>query len=595
MKTVTLQIEGMTCEQCARILEGALQSAFPSAQVDVSYPRRNARVSLPPEVSEEQLLEAILQAGYQALVSREGRSISGGLEEGARKKSFSGGAGEGSGGRLSGGEGGSSTGRTAVAGKGPGGSSFGMRPLLIIGAGSAAFAAAIRAAELGAPVMLVEKGVMGGTCVNVGCVPSKTLLKAAETAYHRRHHPFAGIPKGNGMVDLPALVSQKGRLVEQLREEKYWKVLAAYPSVEYVEGKAAFVDPATVRIHLAAGGDREVRPSRVIVATGASPWVPPIPGLEKVPYWTNVEALEAQELPERLVVVGGSAVGVELAQLFSRLGSRVSIVEVLPTLVPNEDPQLGEALQRCFEEEGIEVYTGARMTSVSRRAGDGYRLEVEVAGQKRVFSADRLLMATGRRAQTRELNLPAAEVETDEKGFIRVDEFLRTSHPHIYAAGDCTNLPQFVYVAARAGTLAAENALNGDKRRLDLSSMPAVTFTDPQVASVGWTEEGARKRGLAVESRVLSFQHVPRALANRDTRGLAKIVCRRQDGRILGVHLLSPAAGEVIQTAVLAIQGELTVAQLADTLFPYLTEVEGLKLAAQTFQKNVSQLSCCAG
>lgn len=502
--------------------------------------------------------------------------------------------------------------------------------LLIVGGGSAAFAAAIRAAELGARVTMVERGTVGGTCVNVGCVPSKTLIRAAEIRHLAGHHPFDGLPSGNGAADLEtdleALVTQKDQLVARLRRAKYRDVLASYPDTEYVEGEARFTEARTIEVALAGGGDRRIEPDRVLLATGSSPWVPPVPGLEDVDYWTSADALAAEELPDRLVVVGGSAVGAELAQMFARLGSRVTLLEALPTLVPNEDPELGEALARHFREEGLEVHTGAAVTGTGRarnggfrasgaaRASSGFRasgavrasgafrasggtvrVTAVVKGHERTFTADRLLLATGRRANTGALALEAVGVETDARGFIRVDAGLRTNRPGVYAAGDCTPLPQFVYVAAKAGTVAAENAVGEGGRELDLSAMPAVTFTDPQVASVGLTEPDARKRGERIKVRTLPLEHVPRALVNRDTRGLVKLVARASDGRLLGAHVLSPAAGEVIQSAVLAVKHGLTVEELSDTLFPYLTEVEALKLAAQTYGKRVEQLSCCAG
>ncbi len=467
--------------------------------------------------------------------------------------------------------------------------------LLVVGGGSAAFAAAIRGAELGARVTMVERGTLGGTCVNVGCVPSKTLIKAAETRFRQHHHPFAGLSAVDGRLDLRALVEQKRELVTRLRQFKYREVLAAYPTIELLEGEARFVDPRRLEIQPAEGTVRELAADRVILATGASPWAPPIAGLDRVPWWTNVEALEAEVVPESLLVIGGSAVGVELAQLFARLGSRVTVIEMLPTLVPNEEPALGEALAQVFEEEGISVLTSARVTAVAHEEGNGYRLTVALDGAERTVAGERLLVATGRRANTGDLGLERAGVGTDRTGAIVVDPSLRTSQEGIFAAGDCTTLPQFVYVAARAGTLAAENALGGERRELDLSAMPAVTFTDPQVASVGLTETRAREQGVAVESRTLAMGEVPRALANRDPRGLIQIVAAAGDRRILGVHVLAPAAGEIIQTAVLAVQAGLTVDQLAGTLFPYLTEVEGLKLAAQTFSREVAHLSCCAG
>lgn len=552
MTRYDLVVEGMTCDQCVDNVRSALVGVDGVEEAEVSLCDRRARIRAGEGTRVDALVEAVQEAGYRAQPARIRPEAS------------------------------------DDHGSGPG------QDLLILGGGSAAFAAAIRAAELGARVSIVERGTQGGTCVNVGCIPSKTLIKAAEIRHLREHHPFDGVPRGNGPVDLARLVAQKAELVERLRRERYRDVLAAYGGVEYVEGEAHFIGPRSVEVALEGGGRRELAADRILVATGAHPWAPPIRGLDGMPFWTNVEALEAHEVPVRLVVVGGSAVGAELAQMYARLGSQVTVLEALPTLVPNEDPELGEALAESFRAEGIEIHTGVKVAEAAGEEG-AFRVVAEVDGIVRTFESERLLVATGRRANVGSLNLEAAGVTTDRKGFVVVDEWMETTGAGIFAAGDCTPLPQFVYVAARSGTIAAENAVGSGGLRLDLSAMPAVTFTDPQVASVGLTEARARDRGEAVVARTLGMDHVPRALANRDTRGRIKIVARASDRRILGVHVLSPAAGEVIQTAVIAVKLGLTVGDLTDTLFPYLTEVEGLKLAAQTFTRAVEHLSCCAG
>lgn len=551
MTRYDLVVEGMTCDDCVDKVRGALAGVDGVEDAEVSLGDRRATIRASEGTAVDALVEAVREAGYQARPAEVRPEV-------------------------------------------PERSGSPARHLLILGGGSAAFAAAIRAAELDARVTMVERGTMGGTCVNVGCIPSKTLIKAAEIRHLREHHPFAGVPGGNGRVNLARLVAQKAELVERLRRERYRDVLAAYEGIEYVEGEARFTGPRSVEVALTGAGHREIAADRILIATGAHPWAPPIRGLDRAPFWTNVEALEAEDVPERLVVIGGSAVGAELAQMYARLGSRVTVLETLPTLVPNEDTDLGQALAESFRAEGIEVNAGAKVAEVSRENGT-LRVVAEVAGVERAFEGERLLMATGRRANVETLDLEAAGVATDRKGFVVVDEWMETTRAGVFAAGDCTPLPQFVYVAARAGTIAAENAVGAGGARLDLSAMPAVTFTDPQVASVGLTEEKARRRGEVVVARALGMDHVPRALANRDTRGLIKIVARESDERILGVHVLSPAAGEVIQTAVLAIKLGLTVADLSATLFPYLTEVEGLKLAAQSFEREITHLSCCAG
>ncbi|HEX9472556.1 MAG TPA: mercury(II) reductase, partial [Steroidobacteraceae bacterium] len=315
---------------------------------------------------------------------------------------------------------------------------------------------------------------------------------------------------------------------------------------------------------------------------------PPIPGLKGTPYWTSTEALASDAIPSRLAVIGSSVVAVELAQAFARLGSQVTIL-ARSTLLFREDPAVAEAVTAAFRAEGIEVLEHVQASRVAH-AEEEFILTTD-RGELR---ADKLLIATGRAPNTRTLNLEAAGIEVNPQGAILVSHTMRTSAPHIYAAGDCTDQPQFVYVAAAAGTRAAINMTGGDAT-LDLTAMPAVVFTDPQVATVGYSEAQARHDGVETDSRTLTLDNVPRALANFDTRGFIKLVAEAGTGRLIGVQAVAPEAGELIQTAALAIRNRMTVQELADQLFPYLTMVEGLKLAAQTFSKDVKQLSCCAG
>jgi mercuric reductase len=461
--------------------------------------------------------------------------------------------------------------------------------LVVIGGGSAGFAAAIRAAELGARVVLVEKGVMGGTCVNVGCVPSKALIRAAE-AYHSAATPrFHGVSTAAGSLHWHRVVAQKDELVAELRRAKYAEVLASYPEVRYVQGQARLAADGSVRVD-----GMVYRAHRVVLATGSRPWAPPVPGLEEAGYLTSNEAVNLKELPRSLVVIGASAVGLELAQTYLRAGSHVTVLEALPRVVPLEEPEVGDALRSYLEAEGMVVRPGVRITRVER-VGGRYRVTFTEGQEEEAVEAEQLLVATGRRANTAGLGLEAVGVELGPKGEVRVNEYAQTTNPRIYAAGDCAGDPMFVYVAAHMGTVAAENALHGNHRRVDLEGLPRITFTDPQVASAGWTEAQARERGYEVKTALLSLEHVPRAQVARDLRGLIKLVADQATGRLLGASVLAADAGEVIQTAVLAIREGYTVQRLAQLVFPYLTLVEGLKLAAQAFEKDVSKLSCCAG
>ena len=571
--SLVLEITGMTCASCAKHVEKALLGVPGVHEVDVSYAEGTAQVSGEGPLDPAALSAAVHAKGYGAALEK--GAPAGGLPQRWRGETPD---------RPS---------RKDERGA----------PLrvAIIGSGGAAMAAALRASEGGARVTLVESGTIGGTCVNVGCVPSKIMIRAAHIAHLRRHSPFDdGIAAAQPIIRRDRLLMQQQARVEELRYLKYEKMLENNQGIALVRGKAHFTDAHTLAVKLATGGELEIGFDKALIGTGASPTIPPVPGLKGTPYWTSDEAVASPDIPARLIVIGSSAVAVELAQAFARLGSRVAIV-ARHTLLFREDPLIGEMLDTAFAAEGIEVKIFAQAHSIvfsrkRRRKGKKKKIESEfvVATNRGELRAEKLLVATGRAPNTAGLDLDRIEVVTDERGAIVVNERLETSAADIYAAGDCTSLPQFVYVAAAGGTRAAINMLGG-AATLDLAAMPAVVFTDPQVATVGYNEIEARQNGIATESRVLSLDNVPRALANFDTRGFIKLVTEAGSGRLIGAQAVAPEAGELIQTATIAIRARLTVHDLADQLFPYLTMVESIKLAALAFEKDVAKLSCCAG
>ncbi len=459
--------------------------------------------------------------------------------------------------------------------------------LLILGAGSAAFAAAIRARDAGRRVALVEEGALGGTCVNVGCIPSKALLRAGETYWSAGHHPFAGITTSAGRADLAALVAQKDELVAALRQEKYADLVDAY-GIDVTAGRARFVDADTVDVD-----GRRIRAGAVLVATGGSPAVPPIPGLADSGYLTSTTALELKEVPGRLAVIGANAIGLELGQFFVHVGAEVTFLDVAPRVSPLEEPEVSAAIAAVLRHQGAVIHTNAAITLVERD-GDVRRVRASVGDTEVEVVVDEVLVATGRRPNTADLGLDVAGITVDARGAIVVDDELRTTNPRVWAAGDVTSAPQFVYVAAYHGALAADNALNGAGGRVDLTGLPRVIFTSPPVAAAGLTEAQARDAGFDVKTSVIAASAVPRALVNRDTHGVVKLVADAATDRLLGASVVGEGAGDVIQAAVLAIRHGLTTTELAATFHPYLTMAEGLKLAAQTFTRDVAKLSCCA-
>jgi len=299
-----------------------------------------------------------------------------------------------------------------------------------------------------------------------------------------------------------------------------------------------------------------------------------------------------KEVPASLAVIGAGPIGLELGQSFLHLGSRVTLFDVRPRIAPLEEPEVSEAMARILRDRGAGVHAPVRILQADRSDG-GRHLWVEVQGAVREFHATELLVATGRTPNTSAMGLAAAGVAVDGRGAILIDEHLRTTNPRVFAAGDCTPGPQFVYVAAQQGAMAAANAL-GESRPIDMRVVPRVTFTTPQIAAVGLTEARAREAGRPVKTSLLPLDKVPRAIVNGETRGLIKLVADEETDHLLGAHILAEHAGEVIQAAVLAIKFRLTVRDLTDTFHPYLTMAEGLKLAALTFNKEVAKLSCCA-
>lgn len=459
--------------------------------------------------------------------------------------------------------------------------------LAVIGAGSAGFSAAITAAEIGAQVLMVGDGTIGGTCVNVGCIPSKTLIRAAQALHDARNATrFAGLTSQAKVDHWRALVDQKDSLVGALRQAKYADLLPEYNGIAYVEGRARLTSGGV------AVGAADYQAEKIIVATGSTPDVPAIEGLETVPYLTSTTAMDLRRLPKSLIVIGGGYVGCELGQMFARVGVEVTIV-CRHRLLPDAEPEIANALKWYLSADGVVVKSDIVCRSLAK-VDAGIALTFTDDGQDARIEAEAVLVATGRRPITDGMDLEAVGVKLGDDGAIVVDDRMRTTRAGTYAAGDVTGRDPFVFMAAYGARIAAENALNGDGRVYDASAAPSVVFTDPQVASVGLTEAAARNAGHKVKSSILMLGHLPRALAARDTRGLIKLVAD-DDGRLLGAHILAPEGADSIQTAALAIKQGLSVRDLADMVFPYLTTVEGLKLAAQSFDKDVSKLSCCAG
>jgi len=544
-----LPVAGMTCIHCETSVSKALQTVG-AQDVEADFTRGEATFRLPEGVDPSVLDRAVRAAGYQP----------GHLE---------------------------SSSPTPISSRRQGSTADFDFDLAVIGSGAAGFGAAIKAREQGARVIMVERGTLGGTCVNIGCVPSKTLLRAAEAYHMAGHHPFRGIETHAGGVDLAQTVAQKNDLVTYLRQTKYGNLIGAY-DWELVQGDAQFTGPDTLVV-----GDRIIRAATFLVASGARPTVPPIPGLATASYQTSTEALDLTHVPRSLVVIGAGYIALELGQLFRFLGSEVTILQRGTQLLPDYEPEVAEAVGAMLERKGIRVLTGTPVQRVERD-NQGQRLHVEINGVPEVLEAEHILVAAGRSPNIEGLNLSVAGIEIDERGAIVVDSQLRTTNPRVFAAGDVTLCPQYVYVAAYQGGLAVDNALNDANRPCDLTALPGVIFTAPQVATVGFTGRQAREAGYEVKTAVLPIEAVPRAQVNYEDIGVFKLIADATTDRVLGAHIVADNAGDVIYAATLAVKHGLTVANLVESFAPYLTMAEGLKLGALAFDRDVSKLSCCA-
>ncbi len=463
---------------------------------------------------------------------------------------------------------------------------------MILGHGSAAFAAAIKADSLGIKAAMIgnnatEGAILGGTCINVGCVPSKRLIAASSFVEDLNRRRFAGINYTMGKLDYAEIVEAKTRLIDALRKEKYRNVLENLENVTYINETASFTDKNTIK-----AGKNTLHAKNILIATGARASVPPIMGIEKAAYLTNEEALSLKELPESIIVIGGRAIGLEFAQMFANFGVKVTLLQRSERIIPNWEPELSSHLTSYLKASGVKIVTSATPTGIvtSKRHKT---ITALVNGMNATFEAEEVLFATGRRANTGDLNLSAAEVQLDEKGFIKVDKNMKTTTDGIYAAGDVTGEPMLETLAAKEGNIATANIFQKAKKEININEVPSAIFTYPEAAMVGLTEEQVVKSGIRCACSPLELKLVPKARIIGDQRGLVKIVIDNKTKRILGVHMLAPHAADMIHEGVLAVKFRLTIDDIIDTVHVFPTLSEGFKLSAQSFYEDVSKLSCC--
>jgi len=459
--------------------------------------------------------------------------------------------------------------------------------LVILGGGSAGFAAAMKANEFSAKTVIVNNNVvgMGGTCVNVGCLPTKHLLHVGETIHKMRTHNLSGV-RASVSFDFKSIMIEKDNLVKEFITEKYEKVLRDLSNVEYVEGDAKIISKTEVQVQ-----GEIYKANKFIIATGSSTFIPPIEGINKIDYLTNKEALNLKELPDSMIILGGGPLGIEFAQIFSRFGTKVCVLERMDRIVQIEEPELTYLLQRYLENEGIEIITGVEVKKVTQKGREKI-VKTILKGKEVTFTGEHLLVATGRRPNTANLGLEKLGIRLGRNGEIIVDEQMQAGD-RVWAAGDVTGEPMLETVAAKEGMIAANNALSENKKVMNYRVVPRAVFTDPQLSGVGLTDEQAVKKGIKCMCRTIPMEHVPKARAIKDTRGAIKIVINRENQEVVGLHILAAGAADFIHEGVMIIENRMTIDDVIDTLHIFPTLSESIKIAAQSFRRDITKMSCC--
>ena len=456
--------------------------------------------------------------------------------------------------------------------------------LTVIGAGSAGLISAYIAATVRARVTLIEQGAMGGDCLNTGCVPSKTLIRSARVAHTLRHADDYGLQAVTPQVDFPRVMARVRQAFATIAPKDSMERYRSL-GVDCIAGRARLVDG-----HHVAVGDRVISSRSIVLASGAQPLVPPIPGLAEASPLTSDNIWELEALPPRLLVLGGGPIGCELAQSFQRLGSQVTLVDMEQRLLPREDEDVSAHLERVFRAEGVDVRLGHKALRVAGCAvgtAAGGILHAEHAGGSVELPFDRILVAVGRRPNSAGLGLEDAGIALEPNGTVRVDKYLRTTCPSVFACGDLVGPYQFTHMASHQAWYASVNALFGRFRKfaINYDVVPWATFTDPEVGRVGLSEADARSQGKAVDVTVYPLDDLDRAIADGNTEGWVKVLTERGSDRILGATIVGAEAGDLIAEFVLAMSHGLGLKKLMSTIHIYPTRSEAAKLAAGAWRR----------
>ena len=557
IKTIKLAISGMTCDHCATGIEKKFDAKTGILKKTISYPDTNGIFEFDADkISKEEIIAIVNSTGHYKVEKEIIQPIV--FQKNIQKTV----------------------------------NHSNQYDLIIIGGGSAAFSAAIKAESLGLSILMVNGGLdFGGTCVNVGCVPSKNLIRAAETAYHATHSQFKGIKPRGVDIDFTQIIKDKKQLVATLQQKKYMDVVSDFQNLKMITGWAKFKDEKTIIVD----DKDEYTALKFLIATGSTTNIPNIEGLKDIGYLTNVSLFDLEEKPESITIMGAGYIGLEIAMAYNRLGVKVRIIEFTDRVLRTQTPDISEELQNQMRSEGIEILPNFRAEKFEKKERETIiRCKCPDGSFTEFVEKGKIVVATGTKANTFALGLENIGLKLTDSGHVLVNEKMETNLAHIYAAGDVTNTPAFVYTAAKEGNTAIENAFSGTDKAVDYSSLPWVVFTDPQIAGAGMDETQAEAGNIPFEVSKLGLEHVPRAIAANDMRGFIKLIRNTETNKLIGARLVAPEGGELIQQLSMAIKYGITVSELADSFYPYLTLGEGIKLAAITFGKDVNKLSCCA-
>ncbi|MDK2836491.1 MAG: dihydrolipoamide dehydrogenase [Thermosediminibacterales bacterium] len=448
--------------------------------------------------------------------------------------------------------------------------------IAIIGGGPAGYVAALRASQLGAKVAVVENRDLGGTCLNRGCIPTKALLQSTEVFKLVKNASRFGVTAGEASIDFAKAVARKNAVVKQLVTGVNYLLKSS--NVEVINATASFTGKNEVELTKPDGQKEKLTARKFIIASGSVPAMPPIPGIDSDGVITSDKALEITEPPKSMVIVGGGVIGVEFATIFASVGTKVTIIEMMPRLIPNIDAEVAETLKAVLKRQGIAIYLNSRVESIGDST-EGKAIEfIDEKGNKSAITAEKVLVSVGRRANIEGLGLEKAGIRT-ERGSIAVNDRMETNVPNIYAAGDVTGGILLAHVAFEEGKVAAENAL-GHESVIDYKVVPSGIFTRPEIASVGLSEEEAKQAGHKLKIGRFPFRANGKALAMNESEGFVKIIADTKYGEILGVHIIGPHATDLIHEAALAIKLEATLEEIANTIHAHPTLAETMVEAA---------------